>query len=103
MLLSCVPDWPPPFRFAHPAHDRQARTFEPFIAAGFSDAEAFDALFTDDQRLSVFRAVHGNRKGPRRKRRAVQERAATGCPWCDDGCAFCSLRPTADVAVGDAL
>lgn len=60
-----LPDWPPPFRYALPS---VARTLEPFIAAQLSDAEAWHALFTDEQRLERFRAIHGNRKGKRRER-----------------------------------
>lgn len=60
-----VPDWPQPFRYALASN--QARTFVPFIERGFSDDEAWEALFTDESRLSLFRSIHGNRKGPRRK------------------------------------
>ena len=66
-----VPDLPPPFRFALADHPRLMRSFEPFIAAGFSDAEAWESLFSDDQRLAEFRSVYGNRKG-RVKRRDGQ-------------------------------
>ena len=61
-----VPDWPPPFEYALADLPSMARTFEPFIAAGFSDAEAWEALFTDEHRLEIVRAVYGNRKGRRR-------------------------------------
>lgn len=64
-----VADWPPPFRFAVPGSDADVRTFEPFIAAGFTDREAWEALFTDEYRLEVFRVVYGNRKGPLKRRR----------------------------------
>lgn len=64
----CVPDLPPPFQFALPSWPRMMRTAEPYIAAGFTDAEAWDALFDDDQRLHTFRSVYGNRKGPVRRR-----------------------------------
>lgn len=63
-MLAGVSDWPPPFEYAHPDHDRFARVFEPFIAAGFSDEEAWSALFDDAHRLEVFRVVYGNRKRP---------------------------------------
>lgn len=59
-------DRPPQlFEFGHPDHDTYVRTYEPFIAAQFSDEEATDALFTDHQRLRVFKVVHGNR--PRKR------------------------------------
>lgn len=62
----CVPDWPRPFRYAHPHHDEQARIFLPFIETLMPDTEAWGALFSDEQHLACFKVVHGNRKGKRR-------------------------------------
>lgn len=69
-----VGDQPPTlFRYGLPHHDRLARTFVPFIELGLPDDEAWEALFTDEQRLAHFRCAYGNRKGPvqRRQVRAV--------------------------------
>lgn len=68
-----VPDRSPHL-FPFGLHDwpQKVRTFEPYIAAGFTDAEAWDALFDDDQRLHTFRSVYGNRKG------RVQRRSGQG-------------------------
>lgn len=68
-----VADRPAPiFPFAHPGHDKNARIFEPFIVAHFTDEEAWAALFTDEQRLALYRAIHGNRKGAGKKARLIQ-------------------------------
>ena len=53
-----VVDRPGPFR------DNTIRPGLPLLEAGFSDAEVFDAAFTDTDRLTAFRAVCGNRAGP---------------------------------------
>lgn len=72
-----VPDSPPEvFRYGHPNNAAMARTFEPFIALGLPDECAWAALFTDAQRLDVFRATYGNRARPRGIPRA---RAVPGC------------------------
>jgi hypothetical protein len=60
-----VPDWPPPFQFALGDLPRMARTFLPAIEAHYTDAEAWELLFDDENRLAVFRSIHGNRKGPK--------------------------------------
>jgi hypothetical protein len=43
-----------------PCNGDVARSLEPFLAAGFSDREAWESLFTDRQRLAWFRFRHGN-------------------------------------------
>jgi hypothetical protein len=62
-----IPDWPPPFEYALPDLPNITRTLEPFIAAGFTDDEAWEALFDDEHRLARFRTLHGNR--PKKRRR----------------------------------
>lgn len=61
-----VADWPPPFQYAHPRHNEEARVFVPFIETLMPDTAAWEALFSDEQQLSCFKAVYGNRKGKRR-------------------------------------
>lgn len=65
-----VADNPPQlFRYGLAGHDRLARTFVPFIETLQPDAVAWEALFTDEQRLATFKTIHGNRKGPLPRRR----------------------------------
>lgn len=61
-----VPDWPAPFQYAHANHDANSRTFLPFIECLLPDEEAWESLFTDAQRLDVFRSIYGNRQGKRK-------------------------------------
>lgn len=65
-----VADAPPQlFAFGHPRNAELARCFEPFIAAGFSDAEAWAALFSDEQRIKQAAVVYGKRlRKPLRRR-----------------------------------
>lgn len=60
------------YRHGNHDHASQARTFLPFIELLLPDDEAWDALFTEEQRLDTFRVVHGNRKGPRPKPERAQ-------------------------------
>lgn len=55
-----------------PRWQSDIRVFLPYIETGRSDDEAWEALFSDDQRLDVFRTVYGNRKGPVPKRSVPQ-------------------------------
>lgn len=43
-----------------PCNAQLARSVEPFIAAGFSDREAWESVFSDCQRLAWFRIRFGN-------------------------------------------
>jgi hypothetical protein len=72
-------DKPPQiFRYGLASHDRMVRTIVPYIEAGFSDEEAWAALFDDEKRLSTFRLVHGNRPVPiPRAERTMPEPAPT--------------------------
>lgn len=73
--FGAVPDLPPQiFKFGLVTHDRNARAFEPFIAAHFSDEEAWHALFTDQEHLEDVKVVYGNRMGREKKKRKVNER-----------------------------
>lgn len=65
-----VPDAPPElFAFGHARNAELARAFEPFVAAGFSDAEAWAALFSDERRIKLAAAVYGRRlRKPKRRR-----------------------------------
>ena len=59
-----VPDWP---NTINPA---MLRHYEPFIAMGLGDREAWESALGDEERLYIFRCVHGNRKSkPKRRSR----------------------------------
>lgn len=56
-----VPDRPPEiFRYGNHNHAQMARSFEPYIVAGLDDRCAWEALFTEEQRLRWFRVAYGN-------------------------------------------
>lgn len=57
------------FPYPHPDHDKNVRTFEPFIAAGFTDEEAWAALFEDPHWCKTAKGVYGNRPTKRKKAR----------------------------------
>lgn len=57
-----VPDQPAElYQLGLPSNAAMARTFVPFVETLMSDDEAWEALFDDAFRLSVFRTVYGNR------------------------------------------
>lgn len=64
-------DRPPEiFEYGHHRHNDYARAFEPFIAMGLSDEEAFEALFDDAFRLDSARCTYGKQLNkPRGKAR----------------------------------
>lgn len=78
-----VPDWPPPFRYAHPRYVEHIRDALPAIELGLGDRVAWELLCGDVTRvelddrgrevvhlppnLGAYRVVYGNR--PRRRRR----------------------------------
>lgn len=69
-----VPDQPAElYRHGLPSNATTARAIVPFVETLMSDDEAWDALFDDAFRLSVFRTVYGNRPSARylERRRAA--------------------------------
>lgn len=62
-----VPDWPVPPGYMD-TWVNMARVFEEAIALGYSDSEAWEELFDDEDRLRFYRAVYGNKPQRKRKR-----------------------------------